>query len=187
MRTRAKKDLGAWFCARFWAAAALLRRHHFADPKPIPARAAVGTAVFMAAIAIALVVSKWKLGKIAPMMWISAILVIGFGALPSGSIGDVYPDQADDHLSCLRNLLLGGWLRGKALLKYLLEYAFEGVSDAGWLKLSRNWGIFFLAMAGINEIIRAATIGFQFDSWLTLKVWGVTALSSVHLSAKSRC
>jgi intracellular septation protein len=29
------------------------------------------------------------------------------------------------------------------MLKYLLEAAFEGLSDEGWRKLSRNWGLFF--------------------------------------------
>ncbi|MFZ1564740.1 septation protein IspZ, partial [Sphingorhabdus sp.] len=62
------------------------------------------------------------------------------------------------------------------LLKYLLEYAFEGVDDAGWRKLSRNWALFFVGMAAINEVIRRPEL-FSFDSWLAIKVWGVTALS----------
>src|SRR3546814_4499675 len=40
-----------------------------------------GTIDFMVAIVIAMAVSKWKLGKISPMLWMSSILVIGFGAL----------------------------------------------------------------------------------------------------------
>lgn len=148
--------------------------HSETDPTRGPL---VGTGVFMAAIAIALIVSKWKLGRISPMMWISAILVIGFGGIAL-FLGDPKFIQIKPTIIYLlfTAVLLGGWLRGKALLKYLLEYAFEGVSHEGWLKLSRNWGFFFLAMAGINEIIRQPQL-FSFDSWLTLKVWGVTALS----------
>lgn len=139
----------------------------------------IGTAVFMAAITAALVVSKWKLGKISPMMWVSAILVVGFGGVAL-FLGDPKFIQIKPTIIYLlfAAMLLGGWLRGKALLKYLLEYAFEGVSHEGWLKLSRNWGLFFFAMAGVNEIIRQPQL-FSFDSWLTLKVWGVTALSLV--------
>jgi KaiC/GvpD/RAD55 family RecA-like ATPase len=40
-----------------------------------------GTVAFMVAIIIAMIVSKWKLGKISPMLWMSSILVLGFGAL----------------------------------------------------------------------------------------------------------
>src|SRR6218665_3946995 len=40
-----------------------------------------GTIAFMVAIAIAVIISKLKLGKVSPMLWLSAILVIGFGTL----------------------------------------------------------------------------------------------------------
>ena len=51
---------------------------------------------------------------------------------------------------------------------------FEGLNETGWLKLSRNWAIFFAAMAVVNEGLRA---WLSFDAWLTVKVWGVTILS----------
>ena len=35
-----------------------------------------GTAAFMAAITVAVVVSKWRLGRVSPMLWLSAALVI---------------------------------------------------------------------------------------------------------------
>lgn len=152
--------------------------NYFAKSESDPTRGPLaGTAVFMAAITVALIVSKWKLGKISPMMWISAVLVIGFGGIAL-LLGEPRYIQIKPTIIYLlfATVLIGGWLRGKALLKYLLEYAFEGVDDAGWLKLSRNWGLFFVAMAGINEVIRQPSL-FSFDSWLTLKVWGVTALS----------
>src|SRR3546814_20681935 len=41
----------------------------------------MGTAVFMAAIVVALVVSVIVLKRVSPMTWISAILVVGFGGL----------------------------------------------------------------------------------------------------------
>lgn len=148
--------------------------HSESDPARGPL---IGTAVFMVAITAALIISKWKLGKISPMMWISAVLVVGFGGIAL-FLGDPYYIQIKPTIIYLlfASILLAGWVRGKALLKYLLEYAFDGVSDAGWLKLSRNWGLFFLTMAGVNEIIRQPQL-FSFDSWLTLKVWGMTALS----------
>jgi intracellular septation protein len=40
--------------------------------------------------------------------------------------------------------------------------------------LSRNWGLYFLSLAIANEIMRRT---LSFDTWLTVKVWGVTALS----------
>ena len=67
-------------------------------------------------------------------------------------------------------LLLGGWIRGKAMLKYVLELAFEGVDEAGWLKLSRNWGVFFLVLAFANVAMWRL---LSFETWLVIKVWGM--------------
>ena len=64
-------------------------------------------------------------------------------------------------------LLVGVW-RGRALLQILLEAAFEGLNQQGWLKLSRNWGVFFLFLAVLNEILRAQ---MSFEGWLWAKLW----------------
>jgi intracellular septation protein len=145
-----------------------------ADPTRGPL---VSTAIFMVAIIAAIIISKLKLGKVSPMMWVSAVLVVGFGGIALW-LGDPKFIQIKPTIIYLlfAAILIGGWFRGKALLKYVFEYAFDGVDEAGWLKLSRNWGLFFLAMAGMNEIIRQPEL-FSFNSWLTIKVWGVTALS----------
>lgn len=135
-----------------------------------------GTAVFMIAIIIALIVAKVRIGKISPMMWVSAILVTGFGALTLWFRDPKFIQLKPTLIYLLfAAILFAGLLRGKALLKYLLEYAFDGVDEAGWKNLSRNWAIFFVAMAGLNEILRRDE-WFSFDTWLMLKVWGVTAL-----------
>ncbi len=143
-----------------------------------------GTIAFMIAIVAAMAISRWKLGKISTMMWVSAVLVLGLGSI-TVFLGDpVYIQIKPTVIYVLFSaILFGGLLRGKALLKYLLEYAFEGVEDAGWRKLSRNWALFFLVMAGINEIIRQPHL-FSFSSWLAIKVWGVTALSFLFTMAQ---
>ena len=41
----------------------------------------VGTGAFMAAIALAVAISKIKLGRVSPMLWLSAILILFFGSL----------------------------------------------------------------------------------------------------------
>lgn len=134
-----------------------------------------GTIAFMVAIVIAIVISKWKLGKVSPMQWLSAVLVIGFGAL-TVYFHDAKFIQLKPTIiyAFFAALLIGGWMKGKALLKYVFEAAFDGLDEAGWLKISRNWGLFFLALALANEVMRAV---LTFDTWLTVKVWGVTAVS----------
>ncbi len=140
-----------------------------------------GTAAFMAAILIAVIISKWKIGKISPMLWLSAVLVIGFGALTIYFNDPRFIQIKPTIIYTGFAVILGvGLLRGKAMLKYLLQAAYEGLSDEGWLKLSRNWAIFFVAMALLNEAMR---LTLTFDLWLTLKVWGITILSFIFAIA----
>ncbi|MBD3734024.1 MAG: septation protein IspZ [Sphingopyxis sp.] len=139
-----------------------------------------GTIAFMAAIIVAMIVSKWKLGRISPMLWMSSILVLGFGALTIWFHDERFIVMKPTIIyAAFAVLLLGGWLLKKPMLKYLLQSALEGVTERGWLLLSRNWGLFFAALGVANhvmyELIQAKQMSF--DLWLTIKVWGVTALS----------
>ena len=56
---------------------------------------------------------------------------------------------------------------------------FPGLTEEGWLKLSRNWALFFIVLAIANEISGPV----DFDTWLTLKVWGVTLVSFLFAMA----
>jgi intracellular septation protein len=146
----------------------------FASKENPAAGPLAGTAVFMVAIIAALIISKWKLGKISPMMWMSAILVTGFGALTLWFQDPKFIQLKPTLIYLLfAAVLFAGLLRGKAFLQYLLEYAFDGVDHDGWMKLSRNWALFFIVMAGLNEVLRSY---FDFDTWLTAKTWGVTII-----------
>ena len=60
------------------------------------------------------------------------------------------------------------------MLKILLEAAFEGLTEEGWLKLSRNWAFFFLFLAALNEVLVAQ---LSFESWLWAKLWVFLPLS----------
>lgn len=139
-----------------------------------------GTIVFMVAVVIAMGISKWKLGRISPMLWMSGILVVGFGALTIWFHDERFIVMKPTIIyAAFALLLLGGWLLKRPMLKYLLQSALDGVTEAGWLLLSRNWGLFFAALGVANhimyELIQAGRMSF--DLWLTIKVWGVTALS----------
>jgi intracellular septation protein len=141
----------------------------------------LGTAAFMAAIAIAVIISKVKLGKVSPMLWLSALLVLFFGSLTI-----YFHDQRFIQIkptiiyAFFALMLFAGLVRGKALLKYLLQAAYDGLSEEGWRKLSRNWAWFFVGMAVANEAMRAS---LSFDAWLSIKVWGVTIVSFLFAAA----
>jgi intracellular septation protein len=135
------------------------------------------TIAFMAATVVALIVSKWRLGHVSPMVWLSTVLVLGFGSL-TVFLNDPFWIQVKPTAVYLMfaGVLFAGLARGKPMLRYLLQSAFEGLDDEGWLKLSRNWAIFFLVLAALNEVLRQV---LSFSGWLQAKVWGFTALSFV--------
>lgn len=159
-----------------------LTYRHFAPPSGDQGVGVVfavtkGTIAFMVATVIALIVSRWRLGHVSPMLWLSTVLILGFGTL-TVLLGDPFWVQVKPTAVYLlfAGVLFAGLARGKPMLRYLLQSAFDGLDEAGWLKLSRNWAIFFLFLAGLNEALRQV---LTFEGWLQAKVWGFTALSFV--------
>lgn len=138
-----------------------------------------GTIAFMVAIVIAMIVSKWKLGKISPMLWLSGVLVIGFGALTVYLHDERFIVMKPTIVyAAFAAMLLGGYWAGKPMLKYLLQSALDGLTEHGWLLLSRNWGCMFAALGIANhvmyEMIQAGKLSFE--TWLTVKLVGFTVV-----------
>ena len=138
------------------------------------------TAAFMVAAVTALIVSRWRLGRISPMLWLSTALIVGFGGLTVLLRDPVWIQIKPTAIYLLFGvtLVVGAW-RGRPFLKYLLEAAFEGLSDTGWLKLSRNWGLFFFLLAALNEVLRQFynVANGNFGTWIALKLWLFMPLS----------
>ena len=136
-----------------------------------------GTMAFIVATIAALAASKWVRGRISPMLWVTTVLVCGFGALTIWSQNEVWIRHKPTAVYLLFAAVLGwGWWRGKPTLKTLLEAAFDGLSDAGWMKLSRNWAVFFVFLAALNEVF-AYPAWFTFDQWLRAKLMVFMPLS----------
>lgn len=139
-----------------------------------------GTGAFIVAAVAALIFSRVKFGRVSPMLWLSTALIVGFGGLTI-FLGDPLWVQIKPTVIYLlfAAALLIGYARGAALLEVLLGAAFEGVDKAGWLKLSRNWGLFFVFLAALNEALRyfynAENGGFE--TWLWAKLWVFMPLS----------
>ncbi len=128
-----------------------------------------GTGTFMIAAVIALAVSKWKLKHISPMLWLSTGLIVFFGTMTIFLRDAFWIQIKPTAIYLMFGLaLLGGIARGKPLLKYLLQAAFDGLDDAGWVILSRNWGVFFLVLAAMNEGFRHF---LSFGGWLETKLY----------------
>ena len=141
----------------------------------------VATLAFMVAVIVSIALGLAIMKRVSPMVWVSTVLILGFGAITLYLHDPKFIQMKPTVIYVGFAVLLGaGLLRGKPFLKWLFGPVFPGLTHEGWMKLSRNWALFFAALAIANEIMRAY---LSFDTWLTLKVWGVTALSLIFAVA----
>ena len=134
----------------------------------------IATGLFMAATAIALTAS-WILTRTLPMMpLISGIVVFIMGAFTLWLQNDTFIKIKPTIINTLFGvILLGGLLFGKSLLGYVFHSAFK-LDEDGWRKLTIRWGIFFLFLAVLNEVVWR---NFSTDFWVAFKVWGTMPIT----------
>ena len=139
------------------------------------ARVICATAAFIVATVAAMIVSRVKLGTISPMLWISGGLVVVFGGLTlwfhDPRFIQMKPTIVYATFACV---LAFGLFTGRPLLEGLLGSAYPGLSPLGWRKLTRNWAIFFVGMAMLNEIVWRSA---GWDFWVGFKLWGAIPLT----------
>lgn len=152
----------------------------FADGPQIQ-RVLTSTVAFMLATAAAMIVSRWKAGHISPMLWMSGALVLVFGGLTLWFHSETFIKVKPTIVYLMfAAILTFGLVTGRPLLKLLLEAAYPGLTERGWMLLTRNWAIFFVAMAVLNEAVwRTQT----WDFWVGYKLWGAMPLTVVFAMA----
>ena len=130
----------------------------------------VATALFMTATAVSLVVS-YALTRTVPLLpLLTGAVVLAFGALTIWLQDELFikikPTIINGGIGAV---LLVGLALGRPLLRPVFGAAFD-LDDEGWRKLTLRWGLFFLALALLNEAIwRTQTTDF----WVAFKVWGM--------------
>ncbi|HTV68029.1 MAG TPA: septation protein A [Rhizobiaceae bacterium] len=136
----------------------------------------IATALFMIATAIALPIS-WFLTRSLPIMpLVSGIVVFIFGGLTLWLNNDLFIKMKPTIVNTLfGGVLLGGLFFGKSLLGYVFDSAFR-LDAEGWRKLTFRWGLFFLFLALVNEIVWRS---FSTDTWVAFKVWGIMPITLV--------
>jgi intracellular septation protein len=154
---------------------------HFSDENGvgglIPA-----TQVFMVAMAISMVASKILLKKVALMLWISAGLVAIFGGLSIYFESEIFIKIKPTILYSLFAItLLGGCFFGKPFLKNLMEAGMPPIEEIAWMKMSRNWGLFFIGCAILNEILWR---NLSNADWISAKIWVFMPLSFIFAFAQ---
>jgi intracellular septation protein len=148
---------------------------NFFAPVPGPIKIYFATGAFMIAMLVAMLASQIKFGKISPLLWFSGLMVVVMGGITLWLQNDVFIKMKPTFYYVLVAGLLGfGLYTGRPLLKRVLGSSYPGLDEEGWRKLTRNWALFFLFMAALNESVwRNSTTDF----WVAFKLWGAIPLT----------
>jgi intracellular septation protein len=141
-----------------------------------------GTGIFMAATAIALTASWVMTRKIAMVPLVSAVFVALFGALTLWLQSDLFIKVKVTLINALFGaVLLGGVAMGRSYIKLIMGEAVK-LTEEAWRTLSIRWGVFFFAMAALNEIVWR---NFSTDAWVNFKVFGLLPITLVFAIANA--
>jgi intracellular septation protein len=133
-----------------------------------------GTGVFMVATVTALAVSWTWTRKLALVPLIGAVFVALFGGLTLWLQNDTFIKVKVTLVNLLfGTVLLSGLAFRKQFLKLILGEALK-MDDEGWRILTLRWGLFFFALALLNEIVWRTV---STDLWVNFKVFGILPIT----------
>jgi len=134
------------------------------------------TASFMVVIVIALAVA-WAFERRLPTMpLVTAGVVMVFGGLTLWLQDETFIKLKPTIINALFGVaIFVGLAMGKNFIKTVMG-AMMAIDDAGWRKLAIRWGVFFFAMAVLNECVWR---NVSTDDWVNFKVFGLLPLTFV--------
>lgn len=140
------------------------------------------TGVFMAAIVVSLGVAYAAARHVPALPLVSGLIVLVFGGLTLYLQNETFIKLKPTIVNALFSAaIFGGMAFGRNWVKTLFG-TITALSDEGWRLLAVRWGLFFLAMAVLNEIVWR---NFSTDAWVTFKVFGFLPLTVLFALAQT--
>ncbi|MBV8567598.1 MAG: septation protein A [Methylobacteriaceae bacterium] len=132
------------------------------------------TGVLMVAVVAALATSYWLTRRLPIMPLVTAVAVLLFGSLTLLLHDELFIKLKPTIVNAIfGTALLGGLAFGRPLLPIVLDTVLQ-LDEAGWRKLTLRWGLFFYALAILNEIVWRTQSN---DFWVAFKVFGTMPLT----------
>lgn len=140
------------------------------------------TAVLIAVTLVALAVSLTFARRMPWMPVVTASLVGLFGGLTLWFEDDTFIKMKPTVVQAIFSVvLLGGLAVGRPLLKVVIGAAWP-MDDLGWRRLTLRYGLFFAAMAALNEAVWRTQ---STDFWVGFKVFGLLGLTLAFALAQA--
>jgi intracellular septation protein len=135
---------------------------------------AATAAVIVASLAA--FVAAWLIERRVPMVpLITAVVVAVFGGLTLWLHDETFIKMKPTIVQLLfAAILLGGLLARRSLLKPLLGQMMPPMTDRAWNQFTLRYALFFVAMAGLNELVWRTQ---STDFWVTFKVFGLPVVT----------
>lgn len=140
------------------------------------------TGIFIVVMAVAQFVN-WRLtGKLARMAVITLLVVVFMGGLTYFLQDETFLKMRPTLVNLGFAGVLGfGLLRGQSYLQYLMGELLP-LDSEGWTKLTRNWAIYFVCVAVVNEIVWRS---FDTDTWFTVKTFAYPAVAFAFMMSQA--
>jgi intracellular septation protein len=154
---------------------------NFLAPVPAVAKIFVATGAFMVAMIAAMLFSAIRYRRISPLLWFSGVMVVILGGLTIWLHNESFIKMKPTlYYAFVAALLAFGLATDRPLLQRVLGSTYPGLNERGWAKLTRNWAIFFVGMAVLNEAVwRNSSTQF----WVGFKIWGALPLTFLFAAA----
>lgn len=123
------------------------------------------TGLFIAATLAAVAYCQFVRGRVPPVLIVTAVIVLAFGGLTIALHNETFIKLKPTVLWGFYGLAILGSLAIKQnIWRLLMQHALT-LPDQVWNTLALRWGLFFVAMAGMNEYLRLTQTT---ETWVSL-------------------
>jgi len=140
------------------------------------------TGIFIVALLTAMAVTWALTKKLSRMAVITAAVVVVMGGLTVLLEDETFLKMRPTIVNCaFAAVLTFGLLRGQSYLQYLIGELLP-LEREGWMKLTRNWAIYFAFVVIVNEIVWRSV---DTDTWVTVKTFVYPVLAFGFMMAQT--
>lgn len=141
----------------------------------------LATGVFLVATFLAVAYAWFVQKRLPPMLIVTTVIVAVFGGLTLALHDPVFIKVKPTIINLLfAAAIFGGLMVGQNIWKMLFQTAFPKLPDPVWKTFAIRWGLFYIFLAGLNEVIWR---NFSEAFWANFKVFGVMPITFLFMLA----